>query len=399
VIPGIRTWMSSVFDRTYGCFTRSILAVSLFLTSHALESAPFEPEPFLTDSSEASAKPQPEPLIIAPHRDREFQVFRAYGREQGRTLWDKGMRMDTTPPPDKPLFEEYDRFKTYTARYANQDTDVFLKGRYNRSRARLPENIEAWRRFPDIANPGADLANFPNSAFTLPEGRAYVEFSPFTYYGLAVGSPEQYNMEFLIRYGLTDNIELRLFGNGPAWTGNPYSSWSFSPIAFDTKIQFWTEKPDILAPAMGFEAYLQTQWLGNSATNIGTQPGFSFNFDQSLPWDIDLEYNFGVVREQDYMHENEWDFSFQWALQRDMFNEDFALFVHGYVNAMNLPRLPTTTARRAPFGSLNSLQQSAVGGGFIWTVNSRLAFYGQSSAGLNQYTPSLITFTGFAVSF
>lgn len=399
MIPGIRSRVSGAFRRHFAGFILPIQAVCLFLTSQAPESAPFEPEPFLTDGPEASTEPQPEPLIIAPHRDREFQVFRAYGREQGRKLWDKGMQMDTTPPPDKPLFEEYDRFKTYTARYANQDTDVFLKGRYNRSRARLPENIETWRRFPDIANPGADLANFPNSAFTLPEGRAYVEFSPFTYYGLAVGSPEQYNMEFLIRYGLTDNIELRLFGNGPAWTGYPYSSWSFSPLAFDTKIQFWTEKPDILVPAMGFEAYLQTQWLGNSATNIGTQPGFSFNFDQSLPWDIDLEYNFGVVRELDYMHENEWDFSFQWALQRDMFNEDFALFVHGYVNAMNLPRLPTTTARRAPFGSLNSLQQSAVGGGFIWTVNSRLAFYGQSSAGLNQYTPSLITFTGFAVAF
>lgn len=377
-----------------------ILAVCLFLTSQSPESAPFEPEPFLTDSPEDSGKPQPEPLIIVPHRDREFQVFRAYGREQGRTLWDKGMQMDTTPPPDKPLFEEYDRFKTYTARYANQDTDVFLKGRYNRSRARLPENIETWRRFPDIANPGADLANFPNSAFTLPEGRAYLEFSPFAYYGLAEGSPEQYNMEFLIRYGLTDNIELRLFANGPAWTGNPYSSWSFSPIAFDTKIQFWTEKPDIYIPAMGFEVYVQTQWLGSSATNGGTQPGLSFNFDQSLPWDIDLEYNIGAVRSQNYLHENEWEFSFEWALQHDFFHEDLALFAHGFVNAETLPRLPKgTIISSSPLEEISSLRQSAIGGGFVWTVNSRLALYGQCSAGLNQFTPAVITFSGFAVAF
>ncbi|MFM8441872.1 MAG: transporter [Methylococcus sp.] len=392
--------MSSVFTRKLRIFLASALAVGLSLTGLSISAAPFEPEPFLAESPDPNAQAKPEPLIIAPHRDKEFEVFRAWGREQGRTQWGKGMQLDTTPPPEKPQFEDYGRFKNYTARYANQDTDAFLKGRYNRSRARLPENIETWRRFPDIANPGADLANFPNSAFTLPEGRAYLEFSPFAYYGLAEGSPEQYNMEFLIRYGLTDNIELRLFANGPAWTGNPYSSWSFSPIAFDTKIQFWTEKPDIFVPAMGLEAYLQTQWLGSSATNGGTQPGFSFNFDQSLPWDIDLEYNIGTVRTQNYLHENEWEFSFEWALQRDFFHEDLAFFAHGFINAENLPRLPKgAVTPNSPLEALSSLRQSAIGGGLVWTVNSRLAVYGQASAGLNQYTPALITFSGFAVAF
>jgi hypothetical protein len=32
----------------------------------------------------------------------------------------------------------------------------------------------------DIRNPGPDLANFSNSAYTLPQGRAYFEFAPFT---------------------------------------------------------------------------------------------------------------------------------------------------------------------------------------------------------------------------
>src|SRR5581483_11112897 len=31
---------------------------------------------------------------------------------------------------------------------------------------------------PDIREPGPDTANFPNSAFTLPQGRYYVEVSP-----------------------------------------------------------------------------------------------------------------------------------------------------------------------------------------------------------------------------
>lgn len=400
MIPDIRPGLSVVPIWKRGIFFKPALAASLLLTSSSIGAAPFEPEPFLDENPEAKTETMPEPLVIAPHRDREFEIFRAYGRHEARTLWLKGMTQNATPLPQRPHFEEYAQFKHYTTRYSNQDTDMFLKGRYNRSRARMPEYIETWRRYPDIANPGADLANFPNSAFTLPAGRAYVEFSPFAYYGLAQGSAEQYNMEFLLRYGATDNIELRLFANGPTWTGTPYNSWSFSPLAFDTKIQLWTEKPDIHVPATGFEAYLQTQWLGNAATNGGTQPGFTFNFDQSLPWDIDLEYNIGAVRIQNYLQENEWKFSFQWALQHDFFDEDFALFVHGFVNAMTLPRLPETrTASDSPFNQLSSLEQSAVGGGFVWTVNSRLAIFGQSSAGINQYTPALISYMGFAVAF
>lgn len=34
-----------------------------------------------------------------------------------------------------------------------------------------------------IKTTGADLANFPNSAFTLPQGRAYVEISAVNFNG------------------------------------------------------------------------------------------------------------------------------------------------------------------------------------------------------------------------
>lgn len=379
-------------------FTGLMFGLALFWPARATLAAPFEPEPL--SSPELPDAPA-QPLIIEPYRDTQFDAFRQYGRQYARNTWHRGLARDGTPPESVPHFDEYSRFKHYTNPSANIDSDYFLKGRYNRSRARLPENIEAWRLNPDIANPGPDLANFPNSAFTLPQGRVYLEFSPFTYYGLAQGSPEQYNMEFLLRYGATDNIELRVFGNGPAWTGGPYSDWSFSPLAFDTKIQLWTEKPDIYVPAAGFEAYIQTQWLGNSATNSGTQPGFTFNFDQSLPLDIDLEYNIGAIRSQNYLRENEWSLSFQWALQRDFFDGDIALFVHGFLNAMTLPRLPNVEippADRA-FEDVSSLKQDAIGGGFVWTIDTRVAMYGQTSAGLNKYTPALISFVGFAVAF
>ena len=327
-----------------------------------------------------------------------YEPFRAYGRLEARTIWDAARRK-SRPDLSKPAapFSEYRQFQTYAAQRAEQAKEAFFKGRYNRSRARLPENIERWRSQPDIANPGPDLANFPNSAFTLPRGRAYVELSPFTYYGTALASPAQYNSEFLLRYGLSDDIELRLFGNGVSWSGGSNATWGFSPIAFDTKIQLWTEKQEYFLPAAGFEAYIQTQWLGSAPFNGGTQPSFTFNFDQSLPFDIDLEYNLGATRVQDITGRNDWEFSFQWAFQRDLFNKDFAVFIHGFYNAMTLPRLPNAQVAFSTHG--NKLTQNAVGAGFIWTVNRRLAVYGQTSGGTTQFTPSLISLLGFAVSF
>jgi hypothetical protein len=288
----------------------------------------------------------------------------------------------------------YEPFERYGSRRAEAVTEAFFKGRYNRSRARLPENVEKWRSQADISNPGPDLANFPNSAFTLPAGRAYVEFVPFTYYGTSQSSPAQYNTEFLLRYGLTDDIELRLFGNGVAWQGGSNSGWGFSPIAFDTKINVWLEKPDYFLPALGIEAYIQTQWLGSAPFDSGTQPSISFNFDQSLPFDINLEYNLGATRTQQTPGQNEWEFVFQWALQRDLFDKDFAAFIHSYYNATTLPRLPSS---QAPV--TNDLTQDAVGAGLIWTVNSRFAMWAQSAAGTTRNSPSLISSLGLALAF
>lgn len=323
--------------------------------------------------------------------------FRQYGRLEARTLWNKARnRAQTSDAPPVRSFQgsaqltEFAHFEVTAAR------ETFFRGRYNRSRARLPENIERWRSEPDIANPGPDLANFPNSAFTLPTGRAYIEMSPFTYYGAAAGQPVQYNAEYLLRYGLTDDIELRLFGNGPSWVGGAKDTAGFAPIAFDTKVQLWTEKADYYIPAAGFEAYLLTQWFGTAPFNGGTQPSFTFNFDQSLPFEIDFEYNLGATRVQASDGVNVWEFSFQWALQRDLFDEDFAVFIHGFYNAMSLPRLPNVTVPRSFY---DDVKQNAVGAGFIWTANRRFALYGQVSAGTTQFTPSTISMLGFAVSF
>jgi hypothetical protein len=327
--------------------------------------------------------------------DDSFSQFQAFARRRADEQWG----LTPTPPPMSDTSASaavLQSFRDYGRTQGEKAQGEFLTGRFNRSRARLPGNIEKWRAEPDIGNPGPDLANFPNSAFTLPRGRAYIELSPFTFYGSGFASPAQYNAEFLLRYGLTDDIELRLFGNGLSWMGGSRPAWGFSPIAFDTKIQLWTEKPDWFVPAAGFEAYVQTEWLGNKAFNGGTQPSFTFNFDQSLPWEIDFEYNVGTTRFQDAAGKNIWEFSFQWAFQRDLFDKDFAVFVHGFYNAASLPRIPNINL---PYDAYHSPSQNAVGAGFIWTANKRLAAYGQVSGGTTKFTPSIISLLGFALSF
>ena len=277
-----------------------------------------------------------------------------------------------------------------------------LKGRYDRSLARAPENIDAWRNAPDISNPGADLANFPNSAFTLPQGRAYIEFSPASWYGAAPNAQPQYNTQFLLRYGLSDDIELRIFGNGATWKGGRQESDGFSPIAFDTKIHLMDEQADFGLPAMGFEAYVQTELLGTRGFDQGTTGGFNFNFDQSLPYGIDAEYNLGSSQIVEKNGERIWQFNYQWALQKDILDGDVAVFIHGFYNDMTLPRLPRQ--RYTPDIDPHHLKGNpheiaAVGGGALWTITTRWVVWAQASGGVTHYSPSVITDIGLAVAF
>jgi hypothetical protein len=135
----------------------------------------------------------------------------------------------------------------------------------------------------DIRAPGSDLANFPNSAFTLPRGGFYLESTPVAYAASSSTLSAQYNWEYLVRYGLVDWLELRLYSQGFSVQGSPNSAVGFSPLTFDTKIHFWDEWEEYHLPAAGLEAMVQTQLLGSSAFNAGTEPSFSLKFDQELP--------------------------------------------------------------------------------------------------------------------
>jgi hypothetical protein len=187
----------------------------------------------------------------------------------------------------------------------------------------LENQLKRWLNV-DIRDPDPDTANFPNGAYTIPKGRLYIETSPVGFYGSSKISSPQYNWEYLIRYGLTDNLEFRIFSNGLTATRGSHSAVGISPLAFDFKANFWEENTRYFLPAMGAEIYLQTT-LGSPAFNSGTQPSIALLFDQTLPLGLNLEQNFGITGNRGILGENIYEFSYQWSIQRQII-EDFDMF-------------------------------------------------------------------------
>ncbi len=247
----------------------------------------------------------------------------------------------------------------------------------------------------DIRDPDPDTANFPNGAYTLPKGRLYIETSPLGFYGPSKISPQIYQWNVLTRYGMTDNLEFRIFSNGltvQGARGKKPGITGFSPLAFDFKANFWEENTRYHIPAVGLEVYLQTTF-GSPAFNGGTQPSINLLFDQSLPLGIGLEWNAGITGVQNASGQIVYEFSFQWSFQRQVV-EDFDIFVHGFYNAAALPRLLNVLT----FAN-NALPTIAVVGvGGIWTVNDHLAVFGSYNFGTTTGSPSTIALMGFAVA-
>jgi len=255
----------------------------------------------------------------------------------------------------------------------------------------------------DIRDPDPDTANFPNGAYTLPKGRLYIENSPVGFYGASKNVPRIYQWEYLLRYGLTDNLEFRIFSNGltaRAPQGKQAATTGYSPLAFDFKANFWEENTRYHIPAMGAEIYLQTTF-GSPAFNSGTQPSMNLLFDQSLPLEINFEYNFGITGVQNGLGQTKYQFSFQWAFQRQVV-KDFDIFVQGFYNEASLPRLiqfRDVRNFRALSAEATIPTVTVIGVGAIWTVNDRLAIFGSYNFGLTPASPRTIALTGFAVAF
>jgi hypothetical protein len=254
----------------------------------------------------------------------------------------------------------------------------------------------------NIRHPDPDTANFPNSAFTIPQGRAYVETSPVSFYGPSAVSPRLQNWEFLLRYGVTDRMEFRIFSNGFT---NQYGSLSypgpdrrkvfntgptsgFSPLVFDVKFHLWDESKKNWLPAAGAEIYIETN-LGSPAFNQGTQPSLNLLFDHSLPAGFQLEWNAGIAGNQTPTGTIFYNLALQWALQHPLFFKDFNVFTHGFLNNAALPRFGQPVTRTAA-------DVLVVGAGAVYTLNDRTAVFGSYNFGLTQDSPEYLALLGLA---
>lgn len=256
---------------------------------------------------------------------------------------------------------------------------------------------------PDISNPGPDMGDFPNSAFTLPKGRWYFESGPATFQTADSQNPSNYTWPFLIRYGVTNDMELRLLGSGLTSTLAPSNTTGFGPLIIDTKIHLWNDRMENWIPAASFEAYLQTDW-GSPAFRGGIQPSLNMNFDFPITKKTNIEMSFGYTGVQTTVHvltgfefvprlnhevpvihdeaDNGYQFSYQWAVEQQL-TDEFQVFVHGqYLGAV-----------------LRSPPSTIVGAGFFYQLSPRSITFASFNAGLDELAPPFSTQFGIAFAF
>lgn len=259
-------------------------------------------------------------------------------------------------------------------------------------------------KWPNISEPGPDMGDFPNSAFTLPKGRAYAEFSPVTLFTADRQNPQGYAAPFLLRYGLTDDVEFRLFGNGVIHIGGSDATTGFGPLNLDFKVHLWNDRKEWLIPAVSLEVFILTTW-GSSQFTAGWEPSLNLNFDLPITKKINLEwtvaysgvqqavnintkeifvprFNFLVPAIHRSFNLNFNQFAAQWAIEYEV-NDQLEIFLHGFHNHAIL---------------FNLGAGEMVGIGAFWTFNSRLTAFGSVNTGLTPNLPSFAAQLGLAVA-
>jgi hypothetical protein len=241
----------------------------------------------------------------------------------------------------------------------------------------------------DIASPGPDTANFPNSPFTLPKGRSYIETLPGTFsLSGSDGTPAAWSWPFLIRTGLTDTCEFRILSQGPTVVGatslTPVLD-GFAPLVFDMKFHLWGDKDLLYVPAVGVEVFVQTG-LASKPFQVGTEPGMSLLVDHKLPGDWLFEWNIGLYGQGGGALPAELsvpDLGAQWALQKQL-SENIAVFYQGFYNAAGIPFFPSDIVS---------------GLGMQWNLSQRFAVFTSYNWSLDAVGSQSGGYSGFAYAY
>lgn len=248
-------------------------------------------------------------------------------------------------------------------------------------------------KWPNIKEPGMDLGDFPNSAYTLPAGTSYLEFMPFATQGANDFQPAAFFSGYLLRYGLTDDVEFRVFGQGLTVVDTDPDQTGFSPINLDMKVHLWEDRREWCLPAVALEVALSTDW-GSSFLSNGYLPTIQFNFDFPITKALNFEWTMGyqqVMGIQNLgpgqqllgppIYERDNEVFFQWAFEQDI-TERIQLFFNGSTNS-NVPGVAGGTL-------------VGCGGFFQWS--DRLMFFTALNWGLTREAPDFSTQLGFGIA-
>jgi hypothetical protein len=261
------------------------------------------------------------------------------------------------------------------------------------------EDEEPW---PNISEPGPDMGDFPNSAFTLPKGGAQIEFSPVTLLHADAQNPAAYGTPFLLRYGATDNVELRMIGFGLVSVGGSSPSTGFAPPKLDMKVHLWNARKQGWLPAASLEVYLTTTW-GSPQFSTGWQPSINMNFDRPLTKKLNLEWTVGYSGVQQAvnlrtgeiftprfgflvpgLHRaidlNRDQFSVSWAFEYEV-SDRLQFFFHGAHNGAI---------------ALNLGEGDIIGQGMFWKFSRRLVGFASIDQALTPNLPPVAGQLGFA---
>lgn len=317
---------------------------------------------------------------------RDIAAYRAV-ISLGLALWTVHLHAATTP--DVP-FAFVSRLKApefdEPQPEATPDDDNFV---YRLVHRLIPEG-DAWPPPPiDISSPGPDTANFPNSPFTLPKGRSYIETVPGTFsLPGSDGTPATWSWPFMMRTGLTDNCELRLISQGPtsitAAADEPAVT-GFAPLVFDIKLHLWGDESWLYWPIVGIEAFV-VSGLASRDFQIGTEPGMALLVDHRLPNDWLIEWNVSYFGTSGGDLPDELSLpslGAQWAVQKQL-TPSFAAFFQGFYNAAGIPYFPSDLV---------------VGMGAQWNLSQRLAIYTSYNWSVDGIGSPSGGITGFAYAY